>query len=294
MIGRKLNKNLLLLDGAMGTELLQRGVNVSLPLWSASAVEEAPEIVEQIHRDYMKAGADIIITNTFRTTTRTFLKTGASPDEARARAKTSTNEAVRLAKKAASGNVMVAGSMAPLEDCYSPELFPGMETAIKEFEEQGAWLLENGVDLLLLETMIRQDETIAALRAVSNLGIPVWVSFCIKDKSHLFGGDDLKKSVKCIKYGVDAILINCSNIQLSINALIHLKQNTDLLLGIYPNTGLSMPSPEGEIKDVIEIEEFTEKMMGAVKVGVSILGSCCGSTPDYTKSLRKLINELEE
>jgi|TARA_B100000315_G_scaffold188911_1_gene178712 homocysteine S-methyltransferase len=137
VIGRKLNKNCLLLDGAMGTELLHRGVNVSLPLWSASAVEEAPEIVEQIHRDYMKAGADIITTNTFRTTTRTFLKIGASPDEARARAKTSTNEAVRLAKKAASGNVMVAGSIAPLEDCYAPELFPGVVTAIKEFEEQG-------------------------------------------------------------------------------------------------------------------------------------------------------------
>ena len=66
------------------------------------------------------------------------------------------------------------------------------------------------------------------------------------------------------------------------------------MLGIYPNTGLSMPSPEGEIKDVIEIEEFTEKMMEAVKAGVSILGSCCGSTHDYTKSLRKLIDELEE
>jgi|TARA_B100000315_G_scaffold188911_1_gene178711 methionine synthase I (cobalamin-dependent) len=65
-------------------------------------------------------------------------------------------------------------------------------------------------------------------------------------------------------------------------------------LGIYPNTGLSMPTPEGKIENVIEIEEFTKKMMDVMNAGASILGSCCGSTPEYTNSLRKLIDGLEE
>ena len=143
----------------MGTELLRRGVDISLPLWSAHALETDPGIVRKIHLEYLKVGADVITTNTFRTTTRTFLKVIDDPVLAREKARAATMIAVDLIKEIiGEGNTLIAGSISTLEDCYCPELFPGIAVAEREFKEQGEWLVEASVDLLLSETLGRLDE----------------------------------------------------------------------------------------------------------------------------------------
>ena len=113
----------LVLDGAMGTELDRRGVDTGLPLWSAGALLGSPGTVRQIHDDYIDAGADIITGDTFRTTRRTFLRAGL-PD----RSAELTSLAVRLARESIAAHpeagVLLAGSMAPLEDCYRPDRSP--------------------------------------------------------------------------------------------------------------------------------------------------------------------------
>src|SRR5512139_2644302 len=115
----------LLLDGAAGTELQRRGVDTTLPLWSARALIEAPEVLRAIHKDYLAAGADIITTNTFRTHRRTLTRAGVGE-----RARELTSLAVQIARDAAGRvdrQIFVAGSMAPLEDCYSPQLVPAAD-----------------------------------------------------------------------------------------------------------------------------------------------------------------------
>ncbi len=116
-------KRPLILDGAMGTELQRRGANTLLPLWSAEALVLSPALVRQIHEEYIRAGADIITANTFRTTRRTFVRTGL-PD----RSQRLTTTALSLARQAREAfrdrDILVAGSIAPLEDCYRPELVP--------------------------------------------------------------------------------------------------------------------------------------------------------------------------
>src|SRR5262245_30418452 len=107
----------MLLDGGTGTELLRRGYRTTLPLWSAGALLDRPDLVAAIHADYAKAGAEIVTANTFRTNVRALRKAGLE-----ARAPELNRLAVKLARD--SGAPFVAGSIAPLEDCYRPDLVP--------------------------------------------------------------------------------------------------------------------------------------------------------------------------
>src|SRR5258705_7585633 len=135
-----------LLDGAMGTELERRGVKTPLPLWSAEALRSAPAMVQAIHEDYIRAGADVLTTATFRTTRRTMI--GADLPETEADRLTAL--AVSLARQArdavaAGREIWIAGALAPLEDCYRPQAAPGQSEAAPEHLEQARKLVEAGV-----------------------------------------------------------------------------------------------------------------------------------------------------
>jgi len=287
-------KHPILLDGAMGTELSKRGVDVSLPLWSASALETHPEAVLDIHQEYVAAGADIITANTFRTTPRTLRKVMESEEAARRRARKLMRRAVRAAKAAAGDFVRVAGCIAPLEDCYHPELFPGSSLAEFEFLELSRWLVDReGVDLLLMETMGRMDETRCLLKVTAEVSCPRWVSFILLDDQHLLGGADLIDAAKMsIDMGTDVVLINCSNLCTSVQALENLVVSISVPVGIYPNLGKSTPSTEGFISHLYPPDEFVEQMKRAINIGAKVVGSCCGSSPAHTRQLRDLIDSF--
>ena len=125
----------LIIDGAMGTELMNLGVDLPLPLWSSVANFDEYDKVVDIHKRYINAGSDIITSNTFRTTARTFKKAGYTDEQANEISKRCTSEAIKAAKEAINDkNVLLAGSIAPLEDCYEPDRFPGKIKARKDRE----------------------------------------------------------------------------------------------------------------------------------------------------------------
>lgn len=279
----------ILLDGAMGTELEQRTVDVSLPLWSAAVVEHHPEIVEEVHSDYLAVGAEVLTTATFRTTPRTFMKITSNFREAVSRAKEATLVAVSLAMKAAQGQAWVAGSMAPLEDCYRPELFPGVAEASFEFRELAEWLMEGGVDFFLIEAMTRIDETITALQSTGDLGLPRWVSFILADAEHLLSGDKLARAVISVsEHGADAVLVNCTDPLVSIEALEIIQRFTSLPLGLYPNLVISDTK-----STYYSLKDFEQIMRNAVRKGARIIGSCCGSSPAHIATLARIISNLQ-
>ena len=144
-----MNKNIKLLDGAMGSELIHRGETLPNNIWSAEINLTNPELIYQIHRDYIDAGSHFITTNTFRTTPRAYRKTGLSKSSSIAMAHRSLEIAVRLANKAANDKLTILGSIAPLEDCYEPRLFPGEEIAKNEFSQIGGWLADEGIHIFL-------------------------------------------------------------------------------------------------------------------------------------------------
>ena len=170
--------DILLLDGATGTELDRRGVDVSLPLWSARAMLEAPEVLLDVHRSYLDAGAGAICTNTFRTHERSLAKAGLVDHAERL-----TREAYPLhaaARDEVNQDALVLGSVAPLEDCYSPGRAADVETCRHEHAQLIRYLVDGGVDLVLVETMCSAHEALAAASAAEDLAPGNWaISFCL-------------------------------------------------------------------------------------------------------------------
>ena len=285
-----------ILDGAMGSELIHRGLELPEHIWSADANLSHPELVLEIHREYVEAGADYITANTFRTTRRAYENIGVMRQErgdgeqdAERRAKESMKIAVENAKEAAGDSVKGLGSIAPLEDCYSPELFPGKETAITEFHQLGEWFAAAGVDILILETMNSIAETEAGLIALQSFKFPLWVSFVLKDDTHLLSGDKLVDALILIQnYPVEMALLNCNPLQRTENALIHLAENWAGKWGVYPNLGIGEPSPGGRITEYESMGNFIAVMENAIEMGASVVGACCGSSPEHIKNLRSL------
>lgn len=128
-VNRLLDSQPLLLDGATGTELNRRGVDTSLPLWSAAALLDAEAVVRQVHTDYVDAGAELVTANTFRCHARNLANAGLAQ-----RAAELTRRAVQLARDASAGRAYVAGSQAPLEDCCSSSCVPA-ESALDALDE---------------------------------------------------------------------------------------------------------------------------------------------------------------
>ncbi len=277
----------LLLDGAMGTELQRRGVDVGLPLWSAQALRSAPDVVLQIHRDYLVAGADIITTNTFRTTTRTFRRAGVTDHSADL-----TRLAVMLARKAAAEvhdrSVLVAGSMAPLEDCYRPDRVPPEHQLAAEHTAHAQQLAKNGVDILLLETMGTIREARAACRAAAATGKDVVVSFLCTPDGDLYGGESMVEAVHALDaLGVAAFSLNCISPRFLQPALSALLTATTRPCAVYANVGRAGEEHGGILTEDVTVEEYARFVETWVRQGVAIVGGCCGTTPAYLEAAKR-------
>ena len=288
----RLNRGeLIILDGALGTELERRGVPAPLPLWSASALLDAPDTVRAIHEDYVLSGADIITANTFRSTPRTLAKAGRAGEAERL-----TEKAVALAREAAdrtrvAREVLIAGAMAPLEDCYRPDLAPESKLAEREHAEQAVRLARAGVDLILIETMNSTAEAKAALRGAKPTGLPVIVSFICKNALEIWNGESLQDAVRAVEpFKPDAILVNCVGPDTVGDCLGAMGRVTRLPLGCYPNAGEpDMARGTWRFDPAWTPERFAEAALEWVARGAQIVGGCCGIGPDHIKALRLVL-----
>jgi S-methylmethionine-dependent homocysteine/selenocysteine methylase len=291
----------LVLDGAMGTELQRRGVDTGLPLWSARALLTAPETVLRIHREYAEAGADILTANTFRTTPRTLMKEGfeslragspraTSPSD---RAEDLTALAVALARKAAEEvagrTVLVAGSLAPLEDCYRPDLVPSDRELEEEHRAQAVRLARAGVDFILLETMGTIREAVAAAVAARETGNEVAVSFICGKNGKLLGGEALNDAVRVLARLKPAVLsLNCVPLDWVEPALEALASAWPGPRAVYANAGRPEDLDSGEITTAVTPAEYAVHAKDWLETGVRIVGGCCGTAPDHVRALRPL------
>jgi S-methylmethionine-dependent homocysteine/selenocysteine methylase len=287
-------EDLTILDGAMGTELQRRGVMTYLPEWSARALLTAPDLVRTIHEDYICAGADVITTNTFRTTTRALSKVGIGE-----RARELSQPAVQLAKDARhnSGNgrrIRIAGSIAPLEDCYSPEMVPKEDGARLEHEALATWLTESGVDLILIETMNTIAEARAALRAVKDTSdLEVWVSLACRADGKILSGESIRETVAALlPLEPSALLVNCTDSSSTTQAVAELVEHSTVPVGAYANMGRAESSLGWEFIDEFSPERYAACVEEWVHMGASIVGGCCGTTPSHIRALSDLKDAL--
>jgi homocysteine S-methyltransferase len=278
----------------MGTELQRRGVQTRLPLWSSWALLEAPETVGAIHREYAEAGADIITTNTFRTHRRSLAEEGIGE-----RAKELTRLAVELAERArehARADVCLAGSMAPLEDCYHPERVPARDRLETEHAEMAENLAEAGVDLLLVETMGTLEEIGAAARAARGTGLPFMVSAIPREGGRLLGRQSLAEMVRIlIREKPLALMVNCANHRVITAAIeVLLKTEVPVPVGGYANMG----SPEDQMgwsfRDEVSPRDYASKARDWERLGARVVGGCCGTTPAHIKELAGIFKTSNE
>jgi homocysteine S-methyltransferase len=276
------------LNAATGTELQRRGADTRLPLWSARALVDAPDLVREIHREEIAAGAEVLTANTFRTHRRTLAKGGLAE-----RSRELTALAVRLALHAADAagrDVFVAGSLSPLEDCYRPDLVPEDSALEREHREQAESLAAAGVDLLLLETHNTVRELVAAARAAKATGLPFVASMVTDGNGRLLSGETIEDAVRALEpvaVSPDAIGINCvpaGKLGADLGRLAAAAPGVPL--AAYGNLGLPADESGWAFTEDLSPEKYAELARGWLARGVRLVGGCCGTRAAHTAALR--------
>ncbi|MDH4069219.1 MAG: homocysteine S-methyltransferase family protein [Ignavibacteria bacterium] len=287
----------LILDGAMGTELQRRGSDTGLPMWSANALFSKPALIQQIHEEYIAAGADIITTNTFRTTRRTMHRANL-PDRSRQLTERAVDLAMRAREHAQNSAILIAGSIAPLEDCYRPDLVPSDQELCEEHEELAGALANLGVDFLLIETMNTVREAFAAGRAAEQTGKEFVVSFVCNAQGHLLSGETLSDAIDSLaELRPAGFSINCVSPRYMGSALTEAaaqiaRSSPGTHLGVYGNIGNPESDVHGwEFTHDVDEAGYASHVAEWVRLGASIVGGCCGTTPAYIKAAAKTLGQ---
>jgi methionine synthase I (cobalamin-dependent) len=278
----------LILDGATGTELNRRGVDTGLPLWSANALlnDHDAKILQDIHENYLRAGADIITTNTFRTHRRALAPSGNTD-----RALELTRRAVDIAR-AAIANVpsdkprFIAGSISTLEDCYRPDLVPPDDELRAEHLERIRHLVASGVDLILIETINTIREAVIMAKLATATGVPVVVSFVCGRDGKILSGETLTEAAnQLLPLGICAIGVNCGPTPNLAKPLAELEKacGKDFPLIAYGNIGYA-DEKEGWVNT--DSENPNVYCEHAQHWPVKIAGGCCGTTPEHIHQLK--------
>ncbi len=274
----------ILLDGATGTELERRGVSCGLPLWSTHGLVDAPETVAAIHAAYAEAACDAITAATFRTQRRTLARANRADDAAAL-----TRLAVDLARQGAPGRP-VLGSAPPLEDCYRPDLTPETSSLEREHAEHAAHLAAAGVDAILVETHPTVREAREATRAAAGVGLPALASLVCDAEGRLLSGEELGPALDAVaEAGAIAAGVNCLPPHAVAGCLPALR-GCGLPFLVSANLGAPLADGRGARSDDATPEEFAAHGTESWRAGATLVGGCCGTTPDH---LRALAVELE-
>ncbi len=291
-LGRRLaGGEVLILDGATGTELEKRGVPMDDAAWCAAALVTHPEVVREVHEDYIRAGADVIITNTFPAARHVLEPAGLG-----GRFRELNVRAVELAREArenaAEAEVWVAGSISTFSARLDSSLAPVGEVARANYREQAEVLAEAGVDLISLEMMRDVEQASYAVEAAVSTGLPVWVGFSCKRADDgtvvLWAGEHtLAEALEEIPMsGAALVSIMHTLVEDTVPALRELVAWWDGPAGAYPHSGKFI-MPNWQFTDMISPDDFAEESLDWLDLGARVIGGCCGIGPEHIKALNE-------
>jgi len=286
-----LKNKVLVCDGAMGTMLQKYGLSAGEcpEYWNLT---QADNLVA-VHKEYLAAGADIIITNTFGASSLKLKKFNLD-DKLREINISAANNA-RKAAKNIDREVFIAGDIGPTGSLLEPLGFLKVEEAYAAFKEQARALEEGGVDLIIIETMIAVEETVAAVKAVKeNTKLPVIACMTFevqanKDIRSVMGVDISTMVTELTNAGADILGSNCGNgVEQMVEIVKALRAKTTKPLIAEPNAGL--PKLKEGVISYDGTPEALASFTGALlSAGANIIGGCCGTTPEHIKQIKNQI-----
>ena len=287
-----------LLDGGMGQELLKRSSKDITPLWSTQVMIDEPDIVRDVHIDYIFAGARVITLNAYTMTPERLARDGQIEDFEKLQV-AAINAAISAREAAGIPEVKIAGCLPPLVASYHAEVTPKYEAMLKSYSKIVA-IQAPHVDVFLCETMSSIAEAKAALVAAKESGLPVWVSLTIEDNDQgiLRSGEALSDAVSMLdEFGADAKLLNCSKPEAILASWSKMKSDQGLT-GAYGNGFTSVDSlkPGGTVKSMQSRTDlgpaaYAEFAMEWVTNGAGLIGGCCEVGPAHIAELSKRLIE---
>lgn len=284
----RLNESVVVCDGAMGTILYSKGVFVNRCFDELNLSN--PDMIRAVHDEYIEAGADVLETNTFGAHRFKLGPHGFDKQTVKI-----NREGARLAREAAKGQALVAGSIGPLGKPLAPLGSISVEDAVGAYREQIQGLLEGGVDLFFIETMPSLDQAKAALDAVrSESSLPVAVSLTFNEEGTTSYGDQPEDVVRTLEsWGVGIIGANCSQgPQPMLETLDRMAAAvTTAKLSAMPNAG-APAMVEGRYVYLCTPEYMASYARRFIAAGASIVGGCCGTTPSHIRNLVRSVRML--
>jgi homocysteine S-methyltransferase len=291
-------KELIILDGGVGTELQKRGVEMDAS-WCGTASLNT-EILKQIHLDYLKAGADIITANTYASS-RLMLK-AAGLENNFEEINFKAIEAAKLARKEnGNNNILIAGSLShrlPIEDGAkqsNPNDYISQSKFQESCEEMAEFLKNNGCDIIILEMMYHPDRIRTVFEAAKKTNMPVWAGFSVRRSKagEIVSTTDvsdipLLKILEEVKdYDVETVGIMHSAVEDIGDAVEILKANTSKPIMVYPDSG-GWVSPNWDFDKIIKPNDLRSAAADWLDQGVRIIGGCCGLSPEHIQSISTL------
>ena len=272
--------DIVLLDGALGTCLWEKTAD-KVPVWRYNI--ENPDIVTEIAEEYVDAGAQILMTNTFGANRYAVSRTGYSVREA-------VSAGVRLAREAAGNRAKAALSIGPLPVLLEPFGDLTEEEAFELFDEQISAGIDEKPDLIALETFMDADMLHIAAEAAAKHGLPIFATMTFTQVGKTIMGHSVERFVDTMKdLPIAAVGINCSlGPEKAVPIIATFRQYTDLPLIFKPNAGKPILQEGGETVE-FDVDTFVADSLPALEHGVRYIGGCCGSNPSYIRALRERI-----
>ncbi len=294
--GRLAAGETVLMDGGMGSELQFRGY-ASPSTWSGGPMLTHPELVREIHEEFIEAGAEIIITNTFATG-RDMLEEGDLGHMVAEANKLGIEAAVQARRNAgAEDSVVIAASvstMAPKEHAEVPAAY---ERGLETYREQLGELAKGGPDVAVGEMLIRISDTLAVIDAAAELGLPVWVGLSVvRDRDGLYlgiqgrhGGESLQDAMEAIRgRDIAAVFIMHTPVEDTGPGLEIVREHWQGTLGAYAH----FPGHEGPTpwEHALDPQQYLEHAKAWSAQGAQIIGGCCGTGPDHIRAIREWLS----
>ena len=288
-------REIVVLDGATGTELERRGVPMHGVAWSAAALETHPDLVRQVHEDYIRAGADIIIANTFATARHVLERAGMEN-----KVRDLNTRAIALAQEArdaTSGDraVYIAGS---ISTAFMPSLSSG--SALSEaqaranFRDQAETLAEAGVDLIMLEMMTDMERSAHAIEGALSAGLPTWIGYSCRlrdgDSEVLLLHSEDETLAEAMAFhmplGGSLVSVMHTEVKTTIPALQVVQEHWSGPLGAYAHSG-RFTMPNWQFENIVNPEDYLAEVRAWTSMGVQLVGGCCGIGPDHIRLIAK-------